>query len=71
MKSDTPVENVFRLTAVQRAGLRKLRIKTVRDLLYHFPSRYESAGDVKRIADVAEGETAILYGSFKTLEMKR
>jgi RecG-like helicase len=34
----------FRLTDAQKAALAKLGIKTVRDLLRHFPARYEQAG---------------------------
>jgi len=71
MRVDEPVEKLLRLTHIQRAGLKKLGIATIRDLLYHFPARYESSADIKRIADTQPNETAILYGAFSKLEMKR
>jgi len=61
----------FRILKPHRAGLEKLRIKTVHDLLYHLPHRYESAADVRHIKDVAAGDTAIIYGEFTKLEMKK
>src|SRR5690625_6940855 len=37
-------------------------IATVRDLLEHYPRRYQDAGDVLDLSEVAEGEPATLIG---------
>lgn len=71
MRFDDLLTDHFRITKPQRAALERLRITTVGGLLYHLPSRYESAADIKSVADVAGGETAILYGHFSKLEMKK
>lgn len=71
MRTEDPLVDHFRITKLQQKGLEKLRIHTVGDLLYHLPSRYESAADVKRIADVQGGDTAIIYGHFSKLQTKK
>ncbi|MBY0539432.1 ATP-dependent DNA helicase RecG [Patescibacteria group bacterium] len=71
MNANSTIDELTRLTHAQRAGLKKLGITTVRDLLYHFPSRYESSADIKSLEGVSEGETATIYGQFTKLEMKK
>lgn len=71
MDATSPVEELSRLNHAQRAALKKLGILTVRDLLYHFPSRYESAEDMRTIESARSGDTAIFYGQFTKLEMKK
>lgn len=71
MDATESVESLTRLTAAQKSALKKLGISSVRDLLYHFPSRYESAADVKTVAETGANETATLYGQFTKLEMKK
>ena len=44
MKPTDPIVEHFRLTAEQRSALRRLSITTIRDLLYHFPARYDVPG---------------------------
>ncbi|MBI5798566.1 MAG: GxxExxY protein [Candidatus Yonathbacteria bacterium] len=58
----TPLENIFRLTEIQKKGLEKLRVTTVDDLLHYFPARYTSITDIKNIAHLAKGDTATIYG---------
>ena len=41
---NAPVEQQFRLLEPQKRALKRLGIHTLRDLLYHFPARYERAG---------------------------
>ena len=44
MRLTDPLSNTFRLADAHKAALKKLGIITVRDLLYHFPFRYEASG---------------------------
>lgn len=47
----------------QRAqSLARLGIKTVLDVLFHFPARYEDRRNVRRIADLKEGEIQTIRG---------
>ena len=61
----------FRLIDAQKAALRKLRVQTVRDLLYHFPSRYEQGGDEAQIAGLVSGQEASIIGTLEKLETKK
>ena len=61
----------FRLTDGQKSALSKLGIKTVRDLLYHFPTRYEAGGDEAQIAGLVGGQEASIIGTLEKLETKK
>ncbi|HYD93176.1 MAG TPA: ATP-dependent DNA helicase RecG [Candidatus Paceibacterota bacterium] len=60
-----------RLRPEQKAALTRLGIRTVRDLLYHFPNRYESSGGIKSIAGLVPGETVTLYGVLKGAKARK
>lgn len=48
---------------VRRAELlSRLGLVTVRDLLYHVPRRYEDRRDLRKIGEIQDGETQVLYG---------
>jgi ATP-dependent DNA helicase RecG len=61
----------FRLTEPHRAALSKLGIKTVRDLLYHFPARYEQGGEGADVAGLVAGQEASIVGTLEKLETKK
>ncbi|HEY4502441.1 MAG TPA: ATP-dependent DNA helicase RecG [Candidatus Paceibacterota bacterium] len=63
--------DTFRLTPKQRAALLKLHLKTVRDLLYHFPTRYENISNIIRIKELKEGDEAIIYGRLEDLKTRK
>ncbi|MES2668724.1 MAG: ATP-dependent DNA helicase RecG [Patescibacteria group bacterium] len=64
-------EHFTRLKPDQKRALEKLGIKTVLDLLYHFPARYEAAGPTGTIASVTAGSEVTLYGTIRKPEAKR
>ena len=70
MKPHDDVAAHFRLTTQHKTALEKLNIHTVRDLLFHFPSRYEDVGVARHIADIVAGETVTVYGELANLEKK-
>ncbi len=61
----------FRLTAPQLSALRRLNITTVRDLLYHFPSRFEQAGASGSAAQLVPGQKVTLIGMLSKLKAKK
>ncbi len=65
------VENRFRLQDAQKKALARLKIVTIQDLLYHFPHRYENAGDQKTVEGLVAGTDAILYGTLRKPETRR
>ncbi len=60
--------NLFRLSQFQKDALDKLGIKTLGDLLYHFPTRYEHSSSAKLIQDLVAGETVTVYGKISSLK---
>jgi ATP-dependent DNA helicase RecG len=58
----------FRLHEEERKGLAKIGLKTIRDILYYFPSRYGDSAQASRIADVVVGESATVFGKIKNLK---
>lgn len=71
MQLSNPITEQFRLTDLQRSALTRLGIKTVRDLLFHFPSRYEQAGGEAQIAGLVSGQEVSLVGTLEKLEAKK
>jgi len=51
--------------------LDRLGIKTVRDLLYHFPFRYEDWSEIVPISELAIGEEKTIQGTVREIEVKR
>ncbi|MBA3788927.1 ATP-dependent DNA helicase RecG [Patescibacteria group bacterium] len=72
MGENDPITKHFtRLRADQKTALAKLGIHTVRDLLYHFPARYESAGPTGTIASATPGTDVTLYGTIRKPETRK
>ncbi|MDP3727399.1 MAG: hypothetical protein Q8R35_02025, partial [bacterium] len=65
------LEDTIRLTPRQRSALVKLGIRTVQDLLFHFPARYEETGERKSIADLREGEKAMVVAEVVRLKAEK
>ena len=65
---DIPIQNLkyFGEAAVKK--LQKLKIKTVRDLLYHFPNRYEDFSKFNLISQVKPNVTATIRGKILTVK---
>ena len=51
--------------------LAKLGLETLRDLLEHRPRRYESAADLRRIADLRGDEEVVIEGEVMTVTQRR
>ncbi len=68
---DTPLFEVVgaRVPALRR--LEKMGIKTVRDLLWHFPTRYEDFTKVYPIAELEPGQQATITGVVEEIQSKR
>lgn len=58
-----PVQNIKTVGPRRAASLQKLGIFTVRDLLYHFPRRYEDRTRLIPAGACAQGETATVRGT--------
>ena len=70
MRETALLETLFRLTPPQKAGLKKLKIETALDLLYHFPSRYVSSAQVLE-AELTPGEKVTVVGRVISQKAKK
>ena len=51
--------------------LEKLGIKTIKDLLWYFPSRYEDFSQIKKINELQPEEKASIVGVVKKINIRR
>jgi len=68
MNLSTPIEKIPRVGPQYQKRLKRLGIKTIRDLLFHFPHRYEDFSNVILISEVKKGEMISIQG--KILDIK-
>ncbi len=71
MTPDSVLSEIFRLDERQKRALLKLGLHSVEKLLRHFPARYESVADIKHIADLRPGDTAVVYGIISGLKTRK
>jgi ATP-dependent DNA helicase RecG len=68
---DSIEKHFTRLKPEQKRALHKLKIRTIRDLLYHFPARYERAGATGNIAGITAGAEVTLYGTVRKPDIRK
>jgi ATP-dependent DNA helicase RecG len=66
---DTPLYEVLGAKSVFLKRLEKLGLKTVRDLLWHFPARYEDFSRIYSISDIEPGQQATVTGIIEEVNM--
>ena len=64
----TPIEKISRIGPVYQRKLKRLKIKTIQDILFHFPHRYEDFSNIIPISEVKINEICTVAG--KVLEIK-
>src|SRR3989344_6580710 len=67
----TPIQNISGIGPVFQKKLKKLGIKTVNDLLFHFPHRYEDFSNVKKISQLKINEEFCICGKILGIETSR
>lgn len=60
---DAPVSTLHGVSTAYMARLERLGIETVRDLLYHFPHRYDDYRQLKSINQLEYGEETTIIGT--------
>ncbi len=68
---NTEIINIKGLMPRFLQNLQNLGIKTVRDLLWHFPNRYEDFSTVINISDLEAGQAATIQGVVERVAMRR
>jgi len=71
MDLDTPIEEIPRISAVYQKRLRRLEIFTLKDLLFHFPYRYEDFSKITPIAQTKINEEVCIKGKILKIKIRR
>ena len=71
MNLSTPVQQILRIGPVYQKKLKRLGIKNVGDLLFHFPHRYEDFSNVVPIAKIKPDETCCVKGKVLQIETSK
>ncbi len=71
MHLQTPIAEFQRLIEPQRKALAKLGLRTAEDLLYHFPARYGDVSEMRPIGNLAQGDTAVIFGRITGLKTSK
>lgn len=67
----TPMSSIPRITAPYQKRLEKVGIKTVKDLLFHFPYRYEDFTRVVNIISLLPNESVTVHGTIRKMSVRR
>jgi ATP-dependent DNA helicase RecG len=67
----TPIEELSRVGKATASRLQRMGIYTVRDLLLHFPHRYEDFSTKRPIAQLVEGEQATVHASVVSVSQRK
>lgn len=68
---DSPVSSVNRISPDHALGLKRLGIATLRDLLYHFPTRYADMRELGSASTLAAGQPVTIYGIMEKVSVRR
>ena len=71
MNLSTPIEEIPKVGPQYQKKLKKLGIKTVEDLLFHFPHRYEDFSNLVPISQAKLGQTISIQGKILNIENTR
>ncbi len=67
----SPIEKEIRVLDAHKRALHKLGIKTVEDMMYHFPVRYGDTAEIKNIQSLIPGEDAVVFGRISGLKTSK
>ena len=71
MRLDTNLSLIKGINKRLLFRINKLRINTVRDLLWHFPFRYEDFSQIVKIADLFANQSATIQGKIHKISARR
>ncbi len=71
MKPQDLLSDHFRIDKPHLAALKRLRITTVEDLLYHLPARYEDISDIQSVGGLHLGQEAVVFGQLSGLKTRK
>jgi ATP-dependent DNA helicase RecG len=66
-----PIATLSRINELHADALKRLHIATIRDLLFHFPTRYADSRDVTATTNLEQGKPVTLYGVMEKVAVRR
>ncbi len=71
VKLNTPLEEVGGIQKRFLPKLKRLELKTVKDLLWHFPTRYEDWSEISSITELKPGDEKTIRGEVVSINLVR
>lgn len=71
MNLNDNIEKHFRIDIKQKKALDNLNLKTIKDLLFYFPSRYTDLSEIRQINTLEDGELVTILGKISKLKTKK
>ncbi|HJN62237.1 MAG TPA: DEAD/DEAH box helicase, partial [Candidatus Parcubacteria bacterium] len=71
MNLSTPIGQLPRIGPIYQRKLKRLGVKTVKDLFFHFPHRYEDFSNIIPVSNVKLNETCCIQGKILEIENTR
>ena len=71
MKPTDLLSTHFRIDIPHQKALKRLRIGTVEDLLYHLPARYEDISDIQSVGGLQKDQEAVVFGQLSGLKPRK
>lgn len=70
-KPAASVSSLSRISPDHLAGLTRLGIETIYDLLYHFPTRYADIREEAHVDQITKGQSVTIYGVMEKVSVRR
>ncbi len=67
----SPISSISRINELHADALKRLKLVTIRDLLFHFPTRYADSRDVTATTNLEQGKQVTLYGVMEKVVVRR
>lgn len=67
----SPISSLSRISPDHIKGLEKLGLLTIKDLLFHFPTRYADLTEMGGAGSITKGQAVSVYGEMEKVEVKR
>ena len=67
MRFSDPIEKAPKVGPKYRSKLKKMRIRTIGDLLFHFPNRYEDFSQITNVSNLKAKKQATVRGEVKAI----
>ncbi len=71
MRLNDPISSLGRINETHADAFKRLKIATLRDLLFHFPVRYADSREVTAATNLEKGKPVTVYGIMEKVQVRR